>query len=178
MVAIWKQTADTRGTQMIFCDMGVNPTPWGYCPYDEIVEKLVAHGVPRDQIAVVGDADTDAKKQALFDKVRQRGVRVLIGSTEDGHRHQRAEAAGRHCTTSTRRGSRPRSSSGTAASSARGTPTRRWPIYRYVTEGSVRRLHVAGAGDQGPVHRPGHDRASAACGGPRTWAARNSATPR
>jgi len=66
---------------MIFCDMGVNPTPWGYCVYDEVVEKLVARGIPREQIAAVGDADSDAKKQALFEKVRQGTVRVLIGST-------------------------------------------------------------------------------------------------
>src|SRR5205085_3466037 len=58
-----------------------NPTAWGYCPYDEIVGKLAARGIPRDQIAVMGDADSDAKKQALFEKVRQGTVRVLIGST-------------------------------------------------------------------------------------------------
>src|ERR1700677_2310487 len=80
-VAIWKKTLDTRSTQMIFCDMGVNPTSWGYCVYDEIVEKLVRRGVPREQIAVIGDADSDAKKQALFEKVRQGTVRFLIGST-------------------------------------------------------------------------------------------------
>ena len=51
---------------MIFCDMGVNPTQWGYSPYDDIIEKLVAHGIPRDQIAAMGDAESDAKKQALF----------------------------------------------------------------------------------------------------------------
>src|SRR5205823_5639221 len=65
-VAIWKRTIDTRGTQMIFCDMGVNPTPWGYCVYEEIVSKLADRGVPSEQIAAVGDADSDAKKQALF----------------------------------------------------------------------------------------------------------------
>src|SRR5213078_3998925 len=80
-VAIGKRTAETRGTQMIFCDMGVNPTPWGYCVYDEIVEKLVQRGVPREQIAAIGDADSDAKKQALFEKVRQGTVRFLVGST-------------------------------------------------------------------------------------------------
>ena len=42
VAAIWQKTAATRGTQMIFCDMGVNPTPWGYCVYDEVIEKLVA----------------------------------------------------------------------------------------------------------------------------------------
>jgi hypothetical protein len=67
---------------MIFADMGVNPTPWGYSPYQEIIEKLVAHGIPRNQIAAIGDAESDPKKQALFEKVRQGSVRVLIGSTQ------------------------------------------------------------------------------------------------
>ena len=82
VAGIWARTAATRGTQMIFCDMGVNPTPWGFCVYDEIIGKLVAGGIPREQIAAVGDADSDAKKQALFDRVRQGSVRVLIGSTQ------------------------------------------------------------------------------------------------
>src|SRR5207244_1784620 len=82
VASIWNQTAATRGTQMIFCDMGVHPTPWGYSAYDEIIKKFVARGIPRDQIAAVGDADSDAKKQALFEKVRSGQVRVLIGSTQ------------------------------------------------------------------------------------------------
>ena len=82
VVDIWRQTAATRGTQMVFADLGVNPTPWGYSPYEEIVEKLVARGVPRDQIACIGDAESDARKQALFEKVRQGSVRVLLGSTQ------------------------------------------------------------------------------------------------
>ncbi|HEY7313555.1 MAG TPA: DEAD/DEAH box helicase family protein [Gemmataceae bacterium] len=82
VVAFWSRTHQTRRTQMIFADMGVNPTPWGYSPYSEIIEKLVAHGIPRDQIATIGDAESDAKKQALFEKVRQGSVRVLIGSTQ------------------------------------------------------------------------------------------------
>jgi hypothetical protein len=45
-------------------------------------EKLVGHGIPREQIASIGDAESDAKKQALFEKVRQGSVRVLIGSTQ------------------------------------------------------------------------------------------------
>ena len=81
VAAIWQRTPPTRGTQMIFSDMGVNPTPWGYSVYDEIVDKLTRRGIPRAQIAAIGDADTDGKKQALFDKVRSGAVRVLIGST-------------------------------------------------------------------------------------------------
>jgi hypothetical protein len=80
--SIWKETGPKRGTQMIFADMGVNPTPWGYSPYEEITQKLVAHGIPRNEIAAIGDAESDAKKQALFEKVRQGSVRVLIGSTQ------------------------------------------------------------------------------------------------
>ncbi|HEX4053857.1 MAG TPA: DEAD/DEAH box helicase family protein [Tepidisphaeraceae bacterium] len=82
VAAIWDRTTASRGTQMIFSDMGVNATPWGYSPYDEVIRKLVAHGIPRDQIAAMGDADSDAKKQALFEKVRNGSVRVLIGSTQ------------------------------------------------------------------------------------------------
>ena len=78
----WTRTSPTRGTQMVFCDMGVHPTAWGYSVYDEISEKLVAHGIPAGQIAVMGDAESDAKKQAMFEKVRQGSVRVLIGSTQ------------------------------------------------------------------------------------------------
>ena len=82
VAAVWERSAANRGTQMIFCDMGVNPTAWGFSVYDEIIAKLVAKGIPREQIAAVGDADSDAKKQALFDRVRNGSVRVLIGSTQ------------------------------------------------------------------------------------------------
>jgi hypothetical protein len=82
VAVIWERTAASRGTQMIFCDMGVHPTPWGYSAYDDMITKLVGCGIPREQIAAVGDADSDAKKQALFEKVRQGSVRVLLGSTQ------------------------------------------------------------------------------------------------
>src|SRR5207245_6917801 len=72
---------EIKGTQLVFCDLGVNPTPWGYCVYDELQAKLIAGGIPRWQVAAVGDAENDAKKQALFERVRQGTVRVLIGST-------------------------------------------------------------------------------------------------
>ena len=60
-------------------DMGVHPNPFSV--YDDIVGKLTAGGIPREQIAVIGDADSDAKKRALFDRVRSGQVRVVIGST-------------------------------------------------------------------------------------------------
>src|SRR5207249_10319649 len=54
----------------------------GYSVYEDIIKKLIAKGVPPEQIAAIGDADSDAKKQALFDKVRSGSVRVLLGSTQ------------------------------------------------------------------------------------------------
>src|SRR5437899_4384109 len=54
VAAMWDRTTATRGTQMIFCDMGVHPTPWGYSAYDDIIRKLAARGIPREQIAAVG----------------------------------------------------------------------------------------------------------------------------
>jgi N12 class adenine-specific DNA methylase len=82
VVSTWNRTAATRGTQLIFSDLGVNPTPWGYSVYEEITRKLNGRGIPSSQIAVIGEADSDAKKQSLFEKVRSGQVRVLIGSTQ------------------------------------------------------------------------------------------------
>lgn len=82
VASIWARTAETRSAQMIFCDMGVHPTAWGYSAYEEVTMKLVARGIPRGQIAAVGDADSDAKKQALFERVRSGQIRVLLGSTQ------------------------------------------------------------------------------------------------
>lgn len=62
--------------------MGVNPTPWGFSAYEEVLKKLIASGIPRSEVAAIGEADSDAKKQALFDKVRNGQVRVLLGSTQ------------------------------------------------------------------------------------------------
>src|SRR5262249_5805373 len=79
---IWRDTSDRHLTQLVFCDMGVHPTPWGYSAYDDVIAKLVARGIPRAAIATTGDADSDARKQALFERVRGGQVRVLIGSTQ------------------------------------------------------------------------------------------------
>jgi N12 class adenine-specific DNA methylase/predicted RNA methylase len=82
VVDIWRQSEEIKGTQLVFCDLGVNPTPWGYSVYEELTSKLLASGIPKWQIAAVGDAESDAKKQALFERVRQGTVRILIGSTQ------------------------------------------------------------------------------------------------
>jgi hypothetical protein len=82
VTALWNKTTAARGTQMVFCDMGVHPTPWGYSAYEEVTRKLVDRGIPRTQIAAIGDADSDMKKRALFERVRSGQVRVLLGSTQ------------------------------------------------------------------------------------------------
>ncbi len=79
---IWKASSSFRGTQLIFSDMGVNATAWGFSPYQDIERKLIASGIPQDQIATIGEAESDAKKQALFEKLRNGTVRILIGSTQ------------------------------------------------------------------------------------------------
>ncbi len=82
VVGVWTRTAAARGTQIVFCDLGIEPTAWGFSVYDAVTEGLVARGVPREQIASIGDANSDAKKQALFERVRAGTVRVLLGSTQ------------------------------------------------------------------------------------------------
>src|SRR5437773_2622390 len=82
VTANWQCTAATRCTQLVIADLGIHPTPWGYAVYQEVIDKLVQHGIPRQDIATIGDADTDAKKHVLFEKVRHGAVRILLGSTQ------------------------------------------------------------------------------------------------
>src|SRR5258708_17474708 len=136
VVAHWNNSGTTRGTQMIFSDMGVNPTPWGYSPYEEIITKLVAQGIPREQIAAIGDAESDAKKQALFEKVRQGSVRVLIGSTQKmgtGTNVQKRLVALHHLDAP----SKPAEVEQPESRILRqGNENEQVGVYRYVTEGS------------------------------------------
>ena len=81
----WESSKPTKGTQLIFCDLAT-PSAAGkdsgrFCAYDDIRDKLIAKGVPTDQIAYIHDADTPAKKNALSSKMKSGAIRVLIGST-------------------------------------------------------------------------------------------------
>ena len=58
-----------------------NPDEPGFTVYDDIREKLVARGIPREQIAFIHEANTETRKKELFAKVRSGQVRVLMGST-------------------------------------------------------------------------------------------------
>ena len=76
---IWEDTKSDRLTQILFCDLS---TPGkGFSVYDDIRSKLIARGVPENEIAFIHNANTDAKKKELFAKVRSGQVRVLMGST-------------------------------------------------------------------------------------------------
>ncbi len=76
---IWRETADRRSAQLIFCDLSI-PGP-GFSVYTDMRDKLVARGVPPVEIAFIQDYDSDAAKAALFRDVREGRVRILFGST-------------------------------------------------------------------------------------------------
>ena len=78
---IWEEHADTRSTQLIFCDLSTPKNDGTFNVYDDIREKLTARGVPAEQIRFIHEATTDAQKKELFGKVRSGEVRVLLGST-------------------------------------------------------------------------------------------------
>lgn len=78
---IWERTKAQHSTQMIFCDLST-PRADGFDVYNDIRDKLVARGIPKEEVQFIHDADTEAKKTELFGKVRSGAVRVLMGSTQ------------------------------------------------------------------------------------------------
>lgn len=79
--AIWQETSRNRSAQLLFSDMSTPKGDGTFNIYDDIREKLVARGVPREEIAFIHEADTDKKKEELFARVRKGEVRILMGST-------------------------------------------------------------------------------------------------
>src|SRR5262249_23274514 len=55
VATIWRETTATRGTQLVFADLGVNPTAWGYCTYQDLIGKLIERGIGRQEIATIGE---------------------------------------------------------------------------------------------------------------------------
>lgn len=80
-VEIWKKTKEKKSTQLIFCDISTPKADGRYNVYDDIRNRLIAKGVPENEIAFIHDANTDMKKMKLFSKVRKGEVRFLLGST-------------------------------------------------------------------------------------------------
>ena len=78
---IWEEYADTKAAQLVFCDLSTPKNDGTFNVYDDMREKLVARGIPAEQIRFIHEATTDAQKKELFAKVRSGEVRVLLGST-------------------------------------------------------------------------------------------------
>lgn len=78
---IWEEHADTKATQLVFCDLSTPKNDGTFNVYDDMREKLIARGIPAEQIRFIHEATTNAQKKELFGKVRSGEVRVLFGST-------------------------------------------------------------------------------------------------
>ena len=78
---IWEEHADAKATQLVFCDLSTPKNDGTFNVYDDMREKLIARGIPAEQICFIHEATTDAQKKELFGKVRSGEVRVLFGST-------------------------------------------------------------------------------------------------
>ena len=79
---IWLKHTDTLSTQLVFCDLSTPHNDGSFNVYDDVRDKLIAKGIPADQIAYIHNANTEAQKKELFGKVRSGQVRVLLGSTQ------------------------------------------------------------------------------------------------
>lgn len=79
---IWQDTAESRSTQMVFCDLSTPHGDGKFNVYDDLREKLIAKGIPKEEIAYIHSAKTEVAKKELFGKVRSGKIRVLLGSTQ------------------------------------------------------------------------------------------------
>ena len=79
---IWEKGKDQRLTQLVFCDLSTPKDDGSFNIYDDIRDKLTLRGVPQEEIKYIHEANTEARKMALFSQVRQGAVRILIGSTQ------------------------------------------------------------------------------------------------
>ena len=79
---IWQRTAESRSTQMVFCDLSTPHNDGKFNVYDDLRKKLIEKGIPAEEIAYIHAAETEAKKKELFGKVRSGQIRVLLGSTQ------------------------------------------------------------------------------------------------
>lgn len=80
--SIWDKTSEDKSAQLVFCDLSTPHNDGKFNVYDDLKTKLIDKGIPEEEIAFIHDANTDARKQELFNKVRRGQVRVLIGSTQ------------------------------------------------------------------------------------------------
>lgn len=79
---IWKENADKKSAQLVFCDLSTPKNDGTFSVYNDIRKKLIERGVPESEVKFIHEADTDMKKKELFQKTRKGEVRVLLGSTQ------------------------------------------------------------------------------------------------
>ena len=79
---IWEENSDKKLTQLLFCDLSTPKGAGEFSVYTDIRQKLIERGIPESEIKFIHEADTEAKKQELFKKVRRGEVRILMGSTQ------------------------------------------------------------------------------------------------
>ena len=79
---IWERTSENKSAQLVFCDLSTPHNDGKFNVYDDLKKKLIERGIPEEEIAFIHDANTDIRKQELFNKVRKGQVRVLMGSTQ------------------------------------------------------------------------------------------------
>ncbi|QDW73589.1 hypothetical protein FND36_05775 [Lachnospiraceae bacterium KGMB03038] len=77
----WKEGKEKKLTQLVFCDLSTPKTDGTFSVYNDIRDKILARGIPLEEIAFIHDANTDVRKKELFSKVRRGAVRILMGST-------------------------------------------------------------------------------------------------
>ena len=78
---VWEDGKDTQATQLIFCDLSTPKNDGTFNVYDDVRNKLVERGIPKEQIAFIHEYNTEVRKAELFAKVRAGQVRILMGST-------------------------------------------------------------------------------------------------
>ena len=79
---IWKENADKKSAQLVFCDLSTPKNDGTFSVYNVIRKKLIERGIPESEVKFIHEADTDMKKKELFQKTRKGEVRVLLGSTQ------------------------------------------------------------------------------------------------
>lgn len=79
---VWRETAEQRSAQLVFCDLSTPTGGKGFSVYEDMRDKLMTLGIPREEIAFIQDYESDTAKSGLFGDVRSGKVRILFGSTQ------------------------------------------------------------------------------------------------
>ena len=135
VLQVWRDTEKIKGTQLVFCDLSTPKGDGSFNVYDDMKQKLMAQGVPPEEIAFIHDAKTEVQKAELFSKVRKGQVRVLLGSTAKWARAPTSRPVLLRCTIWIAPGGLPTLSSAKVVSCGKGISIKR---SRYIS--TLRRI--------------------------------------